>query len=95
MKEDTITGEELINFLCVVLYFFNKIYVQSMYTKCITKLILDLAHLATDPVEPGILVRYSDAVWVYVSESRGRRIVVRRGNDVSAGYRGSPLWPNG
>jgi hypothetical protein len=38
-----LTGEELINFLCVVLNFFNKIYVQSMYTKCITHLILDLA----------------------------------------------------
>jgi hypothetical protein len=36
-------GQELIKFLCVVLIFLNKMYVQSMHIKCITNLILDLA----------------------------------------------------
>jgi hypothetical protein len=37
----SLTGEDLITFLCVVLIFLNKIYVQSMYTKYIKNLILD------------------------------------------------------
>jgi hypothetical protein len=36
-------AQELINFLCAVLNFLTKMYVQSMYMKCITNLILDLA----------------------------------------------------
>jgi hypothetical protein len=36
------------NFLCVVLNFLTKMYVQSMYMKCITNLILDLALMSTD-----------------------------------------------
>jgi hypothetical protein len=36
----------LINFLCVVFNFLTKMYVQSMYMKCITNLILDLALLS-------------------------------------------------
>jgi hypothetical protein len=40
-------GQELINFLCVVLNFLNKMHVQSMYMKCITNLILDLALMNT------------------------------------------------
>jgi hypothetical protein len=40
-------GQGLINFLCVVLNFLNKMYVQSMYMKCITNLILDLAPTPT------------------------------------------------
>jgi hypothetical protein len=40
-------AQELINFLCVVLNFLTKMYVQSMYMKCITNLILDLARMST------------------------------------------------
>jgi hypothetical protein len=44
-------GQELINFLCVVLNFLNKMYVQSMYMKCNTNLILDLVLIHTEPNE--------------------------------------------
>jgi hypothetical protein len=47
-------GQELINFLCVVLNFLAKMYVQSMNMKCITNLILDLAHYSS---HAGIVLR--------------------------------------
>jgi hypothetical protein len=43
LRSVILIAQELINFLCVVLNFLAKMYVQSMHMKCITNLILDLA----------------------------------------------------
>jgi hypothetical protein len=48
--------QELINFLCVALNFLNKMYVQSMYMKCVTNLILDLAHSVNNTRGRGSIV---------------------------------------
>jgi hypothetical protein len=55
-------GQELIYFLCVVLHFLNKMYVQSMYIKCITNLILDL-----DGTRSSEHLRRSVAWWLVTS----------------------------